>query len=99
MKHVMMRYRVKKGSVEDVKRAIEGFVFEVRRQDWGTLSYDVFQEDAQTFVHLMSFRDEKSGRLHQEADHTNRFVDILYPSCEKEPIYTELSLISSSRLK
>lgn len=99
MKHVMVRYRVKKGKAEEVKKAIEQFVFDVKRHDWGTVSYEAFQEDELTFVHLMSFRDEKSERLHHEADHTNRFVDMLYPNCEKEPVFTELKPVASSRMK
>ena len=97
MKHVMVRYRVKKGKTEEVRKAIEEFVFNVKRHDWGTVSYDAFQEDEVTFVHFMAFRDEKSQALHQEADHTNRFVDLLYPICEKEPVFTELKLVKSTR--
>ena len=99
MKHVMVRYKVKKGAAAEVKAAIERFVLDVKRHDWGTLSYDAFQEDDQTFVHVISFRDEKSERLHTEADHTNRFVDFLYPLCEKEPIFTELKLVGTTRQK
>ena len=98
MKHMMVRYKVKKGKVEEVKKAVEEFVFSVKRHDWGTISYDAFQEDETTFVHFMTFRDEKSEKLHSEADHTNRFVDLLYPNCEQAPVFTELKLVKSTRL-
>ncbi|MEX0647324.1 MAG: hypothetical protein WD139_06035 [Balneolaceae bacterium] len=41
----------------------------------------------------MAFPDETAQKLHQTADYTKKFVDILYPHCEKEPEFTPIVAI------
>jgi quinol monooxygenase YgiN len=94
---VMVKYRVKKDKVELVRKAIVQFVEAVARYESGTLAYDAFQEDETGFVHLMTFKNDQARKAHEIADYTNRFVDMLYPNCEKEPVFTELTPLKSNR--
>ena len=96
MKHTMVRYTVRKERLEQVRKALGEFVDSVRMQEPYTF-YDAFQDGERSFVHLMAFRDEKSETLHNSADYTNRFLDLLYSSCEAEPESSGLSLVRSSR--
>ena len=96
MKHMMVRYTVKKEKVEAVRKALAAFIDAVRMHAPYT-SYEAYQEGEASFVHIIAFRDESSEKLHSDADYTNRFVDFLYPECAAEPVYTELKLVRSSR--
>ncbi len=96
MKHVMVRYTVKKEKLDMVKKALSAFVDAVRMHEPYT-SYEAYQEGEASFVHIITFRDDSSEKVHGEADYTNRFVDLLYPECVSEPAFTELKLVRSSR--
>lgn len=96
MKHIMVRYTVKKEKLEIVKKALAAFVDAVRMNEPYTL-YDAYQDGEASFVHMIAFRDGSSEKVHGEADYTNRFVDLLYPECVSEPAFTELTLVRSSR--
>jgi quinol monooxygenase YgiN len=96
MKHMMVRYTVRKEKVEAVRKAIGEFVDAVKMHEPYT-AYDAYQEGEATFVHMIAFRDEKSEKLHSDADYTNRFVDLLYPNCVSEPEFKELKMLRSSR--
>ncbi len=99
MIYVMARYRVKKGKIEEIKKAIIDFVDAIRKNEPGTLFYDSFQEeDSLSFVHFMSFKDEKAREFHTNTAHVKKFVGILYPECEEEPVFTELKLIRSNKV-
>lgn len=98
MKSVMVRYRVKKDKVELIRKAVTEFVEKVKMYEaGGTVAYDAFQEDEVSFVHFMTFKNDQAQKAHEIADHTNKFVDILYPNCEKEPVFTELKIVKSNR--
>lgn len=98
MRHLMVRYRVKKNKVEVVKKAIREFVDAIRKKEAGTLVYEAFQEpDGASFVHFMTFRDARAEASHRKAEHTLKFVGVLYPNCEQDPVFTELRLVRSTQ--
>lgn len=98
MKHLMVRYRVKKEKVDLIKKAIREFVDAVGKKEPGTLVYEAFQEpDGVSFVHFMAFRDTGTEASHRKTPHTLKFVDVLYPNCGQAPVFTELRLVRSTR--
>jgi hypothetical protein len=44
----------------------------------------------------MSFPDEATETEHRKADYTLKFVEALYPNCEVQPEFTDLSLMASA---
>jgi quinol monooxygenase YgiN len=61
--------------------------------------YEAYQEeDSPAFVHLMCFESEDAEDAHRKSAHTGKFVSTLYPICEQEPVFTDLSLFRSSEL-
>lgn len=93
MKHLMVRYRVRKEKLSEAEHTIRDFIGAVR-QEPGTYVYEAFREpDGVSFVHIMSFQDEQAERIHRGAKHTKAFTEQLYPLCEHEPMFTELRLI------
>lgn len=97
MKHIMARYTVKKQGIEEVKRAITEFVDAVKKNEPDTLAYEAFHEnDNVSFVHFMTFKDENAETAHKTTPHVMKFVEILYPLCENEPVFTELSMLKSN---
>ena len=44
----------------------------------------------------MAFPDHEAERAHQTAEHTTRFVEILYPNCEEAPSFVDLTLSKSA---
>jgi quinol monooxygenase YgiN len=97
MKSMMVRYRVEKGGVETARKAISEFIAMVRMNEAGTLSYDAFQVDETGFVHFMTFRNAQAEQIHSSADYTNKFVDVLYPLCTEQPVFSEIRLVASNR--
>jgi quinol monooxygenase YgiN len=96
MKHVMVRYTVKEERAAAAEKEIAAFVDAVKRNEPYT-SYEVYREGPGSYVHIIGFRSESSEAVHSKAPYTNRFVDFLYPSCVSEPVFTELSLVRSTR--
>jgi len=97
MKHILVRYRVKKDKVDEAEKAVHAFIHAVQSEG-ETSSYEAFREpDGVTFLHFMSFRDDEAERQHREASHTKAFTQALYPLCDEEPVFTELSLIDWTR--
>ena len=73
--------------------AIKELVNQVKKHEKGTLIYDAYQEDNISFTHLMCFKDEKSEEIHRNSSYVKKFVSVLYPNCEKEPVFIELRKI------
>ena len=98
MIYVKSEYKVKKEKIDEIKEAIKEFVDEVKKNESNTLLYEAFQKDnGNTFVHLMRFKDESSEEIHRKSPYVMRFVNRLYQNCEKEPVFTRLSLIRSTK--
>jgi quinol monooxygenase YgiN len=97
MIHKTLRYSVKPESVENVKQAVQELVDAVGKNEPGILRYEAYVEhDGVSFVHTMTFKDEESNTIHRTADHTDRFVEALYPSCKSLPVYSDLTLLKSA---
>ena len=79
----LARYQVKKEKLDICLAAIRDFVAYVRKNEKGTLRYDVWQEknDPTKFVHIFLFRDEEADRIHSESEEVKKFAGILYPNC------------------
>lgn len=94
-----VRYRVKQDELEEVERAVREFVAGIAADEPQTV-YEAYQTaDRLTFVHFMAFPDETAEKYHQSAPHTMRFVDVLYPSCDEVPVFTDLAMVRSTRLR
>ena len=99
MKHVVIRYRVKREHVDKVKEAIVEFIDAVRRYEDGTLAYESFQhKNKVSFMHIMTFADQEAEDLHRNSVYVKKFVKILYPRCSRKPIFTDLNLVRSNRI-
>ena len=97
MVRVHVSYRVKPSAVETVRQAIVEFVDSVRANEPATIYGAFATEDGRSFVHAMAFPDEETEQRHRTAEHTKKFVSVLYPNCEEEPEITKLDLVRSTK--
>lgn len=89
-------YEVKQDKIDEAEQAIEEFVAAISREEPGTI-YTAYQKaDGRSFIHFMAFPDQAAEHKHQRAPYTLRFVEALYPNCEEEPSFTDLTMIQSS---
>lgn len=89
----LAEYKVKKKALNIVLKAISDFVRSVHKHESDTF-YEAFRRgDTLEFFHLMKFKDHKAEEIHGSASYTSRFVKMLYPNCQKEPTFTDLSTI------
>ena len=76
----------------------EEVVDAVKKNEPGTLVYEAFQEvDGDSFVHIMTFKDDKAEQVHGSSDYVKKFVRLLYPYCDEEPVFTKLQLVRSNK--
>jgi quinol monooxygenase YgiN len=100
MKSLVARFAIKDGNLEEALHIIREFVLQVEEHETRTLLYKVFKEkDSLRFEHLMTFVDEDAQKAHSGSEYCKKFVSLLYPLCESEPVFTELELISESELE
>jgi quinol monooxygenase YgiN len=101
MEHLFVSFKIKKEYLEQAKRIIIEFVDQIKNNESGTLTYKCFQEkaDSTSFIHVMTFQNEEAEELHRHTDYVKKFIDKLYPMCEKEPEFSELNLICSNYSK
>ncbi len=52
--------------------------------------------DPTVFLHTMRFPDEAAEKYHQTAPHTQAFVEVLYPNCDEQPVFTDLTTFAST---
>lgn len=89
-------YKVKSDKLEEVEQAIAEFVASIRENEPRT-SYAAYRTDEEnTYFHIMEFPDAQAEAYHQKAPHTMKFVEVLYPNCEVQPHFTELSLLGTT---
>ena len=92
----LANYRIDPESLEEVERAIKDFVSAIGKEEPETV-YEAYRiTDDVSFVHLMAFPNREAERAHQVAPHTTRFVDILYPYCEEQPTFLDVTLVKAS---
>lgn len=99
MEHLFVSFKVKKNKVEEAKTAIRKFVDEITSKEPGTILYNCYQEksDDTSFIHTMTFESEKAEEHHRHTSYVKEFVDMLYPICEEEPVFSELNLICTNK--
>lgn len=90
------RYVVKEGEIDNVKLAIGEFVAAIKSNEADTLYHAYQADDDVTFVHVMTFADEDAEEQHSTAPYTNSFVDAIYPRCEETPVFSDLTLVSTT---
>ncbi len=97
---VLVNYEVKPEHVETIKRAISEFIAGIQASEPNTF-YEAFQQVAKptAFTHFMIFNDIDAKTQHQDAPHTKKFVDILYPACTLEPVFTDLAAVASTSIQ
>jgi quinol monooxygenase YgiN len=89
----IVEYTIKEKALAEVLAAIEVFVRAVREHESGGF-YEAYRKgETLEFVHLMKFPDSKAEETHMNAVYTNVFVKVLYPNCEKEPVFIDLDAI------
>jgi hypothetical protein len=90
------RYVVKENEIDIVKLAIGEFVAAIKGYEPDTVYHAYQADDDITFVHVMTFSDEDAEERHRTAPYTNSFVDVLYPRCEETPVFSDLTLVSTT---
>lgn len=99
MEHLFIKFKIKKGSIEEAKSIIKKFVVEIKESESGTILYNCFQEksDETSFIHMISFESEEAEESHRHTVYVKEFVDTLYPICKAVPEFSELNLICSNK--
>ncbi len=90
----MAVYSVKKNRLKVVLPATKEFVKNVNRKERGrTLMYTAFQKkgNPSEIVHLMVFKDRKAEKAHHKSAHAKKFVEIVYPNANGEPVFIDLA--------
>lgn len=90
-------YKVHPEKLDAVLEAIERFVRAVAEHEPSTV-YAAYRdnEEPTAFVHLMRFPDAQAEEAHRQAPYTDQFVEVLYPSCEEEPVFRDLRLLGEA---
>lgn len=92
----LAEFRVKKDKLAECKKAIGEFVEKVKENEEGTLVYESYQKpDRVSFVHFMTFKDEKAEEFHRQTPWVKKFVEALYPKCEEKPEFYDLKPVAS----
>ena len=94
----LARYQVRKEKLDVCLAAIRDFVAYVRKNEKGTLRYDVWQEkdDPTKFVHIFTFADQDADRIHSESAEVKKFAGILYPNCLAPVEFIDYQQIASN---
>ena len=99
VKHMIVRYKVKPDKLDEAKEAVVEFVDAVKANEPATLVYQVFQDNTDSLIlfHFMIFEDEYAQTVHRKSSYVKKFVDLIYPLCAEEPVFTGLHMIRESR--
>ena len=88
---MMVHYTIKPGSRDKAEKAVRVFVKAVNAGEKRTLFYHAFKgKKPREYVHVMGFKDAKAERVHSRNLHTVKFVNVLYPLCEQNPVFMRL---------
>jgi quinol monooxygenase YgiN len=92
------RYQVRPEALRGCLGAIHEFVAYVRANEPGTLRYEVWQEQKEPtrFVHIFTFRDAESDKIHSESAEVKRFAGVLYPECLAPVEFIDYDLVTSN---
>jgi quinol monooxygenase YgiN len=90
------RFRVRASEAAAAEKAIIAFVSKVADEP-GTLRYESFREaDGVSYLHLMAFADEAAEEAHKQTDYVKQFVADLYPRCDMQPVFADLTMVSGA---
>jgi len=91
-------YEVHPEAIGQVLSAIKEFVAYIRRNEPGTLRYEVWQEpeNPTRFVHIFVFRDAKANQVHSESTAVKKFSGILYPQCLEPVKFIDYQQVASN---
>jgi len=92
-------YKAKREKLPEVLAVIGELVTATKTNDPGTLRYEAYQEaDEVSFVHFMCFVDQAADNTHRTAAHTKKFIRVIYPLCDEEPIFFDLHQIAPTKV-
>jgi len=96
----LARYQIHPEALEQVLAAIHMFVAYVRKNEPGTLRYDVWQErdDPTKFVHIFVFRDAVADQAHSESAEVKQFSAVLYPQCLRPVEFIDYRQVETNKL-
>jgi quinol monooxygenase YgiN len=86
-------FTVKPEGLQEAQAAIREFVAAVNTNEPDTLRYEAWQRSDNAFIHFMQFKDEAAEQLHTKTEHVQKFVAVLYPLCEQQPVFTDLKTV------
>ena len=88
----MVTFKVKPEALDETKILIRDYVENIILNEEDTLLYRSLQEkeDPTKFIHFMTFKDDFAEQQHSRANYYKEFLEMLYPQCEVEPVYTDL---------
>ena len=92
MIRMMIKYKIKPKKLKSFSEAIENFVSSVQKKESEITEYNVFQgPDGVSFIHYVTFPDQKTQSDHIHEVHTKKFNKILKESVESNPVYIPLN--------
>ena len=93
----VLRYKIKASEIEEVLSAIKEFLMAMANSEPDT-RYEVMQlVDNVNFIHTMHFPSQMAEEQHQKAQYTQKFMNILYASCEVEPEFVDVKEYFSTK--
>ncbi len=89
---IVVQYKIKKKKLAKATSAISEYVEQVKKTESGTTEYDVFhdEDDRTMFVHVMSFTDKASKKIHEKSVHLKQLKKVLVPISKGKAVYTTL---------
>ncbi len=95
MQSVLVKFEVKKETVEQALLLIRDLVLAVQDNEPDTKLYHSFQAEDNPceFVHIMSFASEEAEERHRNAPYSQVFAEELYQICVREPEFQLFSQV------
>ncbi len=74
------------------KDAVSMYIEAVKKNEPGTMEYKVFQDkdDSTLFIHMMSFVDKNSKKIHEKSEHLKKLKKALVPISKGKAVYTKM---------
>ncbi|MCB9476778.1 MAG: hypothetical protein H6684_01600 [Deltaproteobacteria bacterium] len=86
MRYLKVQYTIKPGVLDQVRAAINKLVADVKENEIGVLSYDVYwEEPTRRFTHLITYLDDVADEIHRNEPHLIEFVTKMHPLGEIDP--------------
>lgn len=84
-------YKVRGDDIETVVAAIKKFTAAVEENEPDTQYSAYRREESDEFIHFMTFPDEAAEKDHAKSHYTEQFVNVLYPRCTDQPVFTDIT--------